>query len=406
MKTFLIITFAILGFCLTIMFIVRNVNRLVLKGHERVKVGCIVSIFFILFFILFFFLYFGSSAIIIEKIGFLPGFLNIIIIPILTSAFISYIGRNVPPREIKQYGKRKVSKTNKFILIFAISLTILCIAFLLAILFLPNKYHGEFRWYDLFRFGIIFSMLGYIIDYYNKKRLLDEQISEEEFRVKSFSVLYLRSFYLDELPFDTVEKKINLFGNLSKFESYAHGGIKEKSYKLSFTEYFGHCITSFLGEFICIGNPSDTEIREGAKVFYPKPELWKNYFTDYLRNARLIFMRIGDSKYIEFEIKAVKSENKLNSLFLFTKPNTPRIIKYPILKKYIDWLNDAKELDWIEIKDKLEANNITVTIPHAPGMVFTFDNNSNTVLVAKNCTNPMQYISAIRKYCQTHNIRY
>jgi hypothetical protein len=313
---------------------------------------------------------------------------------IIATAFLFLAANILPKKNIhdSRFGKVKEPKYLKYCAYTCFIICFLCITYTVLHIISPDTYSwGFFDGYVTYAIpvGPVVMAGIYLLKY---RTVYANQRDPGEYIGRNIDAVFLRSFYLDRLPFARTKTS-----NSQEFGSVVTPQQPIGKTPLSFESYFGFQITRQLGEFVCIGNPNHRQPKDGVITIFPQEREWKEVLSFLIENTRIIFMQIGNSKYIDYELNEIIASGNIKKLCILTQPlhsydheNWKTKIGY--------WIRNCKRLKWSETKKILNQVGLKIDFLPEPGSVIIFNEFNEAVLIKKNCILPSEYVSAVRSY--------
>lgn len=160
-------------------------------------------------------------------------------------------------------------------------------------------------------------------------------------------VLYLRPF--------SQESQFFVIGPKSELGTYArslHAMMSEDAQHISvaFEEFFQAETESSRGPFIELGSPEDYVPPPGATRMYATDDEWMERLDDLARRARCIFVEVGKSDNLRWELERLKQNGLRHKLFVFTRPASSAVAR----KSYALRRTGVESIAWTEFADDLQ----------------------------------------------------
>lgn len=225
-------------------------------------------------------------------------------------------------------------------------------------------------------------------------RLYKRQKDENDYLGKNFEVLYLRSFYLDNLFFANVKISDKEFGDLI----FYNNGFKRK-YKLTFDRFFGHQIKTQIGDFIGIGQPAVRAPSEGLQKLFPAEETWPSLATSLIAHAKIIFMQVADTPNLMFELNHIIKTGRIDVLYVFTPPVGMILKRTSIYARVKVWVKGGELIkmpDGVDVKRVMDNAGIQIDFVPPLGSVIGFSRDKRALLLKSHCTLPSEYIGVVK----------
>jgi hypothetical protein len=133
-------------------------------------------------------------------------------------------------------------------------------------------------------------------------------------------VIYLRPFQQEEEVFAQMP------WSWSSYRRYlTHSYLLRKSRHLTLEDFLGTEISTRLGPFIALGNPTDFVPPPGAARTYIADAEWPKQFDAMAQRARCLVLQAASSEHVVWELAEIRSLHLESKLFVLTRPKlTPK----------------------------------------------------------------------------------
>jgi hypothetical protein len=342
-----------------------------------------------------------SFVTILDKTNAIWAFLSMMIGTGALAYLYSYKAIKLPYKINLKHGRRKVPLGLRIgIFIWRAALILVTTMFIVIICFPGLRKGPPLQWYDYLRILFLLPALPMLSLALKKRALFEKQAEIANYSSDQVKVLYLRSFYLDIFPFAKIStKQKGEFGNLIKLQSYVYEDVVTGKVPLNFEEYFSYEVSQQLGNFVCIGNPTDRIPKEGIAGVYPKWNEWQASLYQFVQQATIILMQIGNSQYIRFELETIIKSGNLHKLCIITEPVFDDINDALSWRSRLrNWTLNARKLNWNEIGKVITEAGLKMDFIPIQGSVIVFPHGGDAVCLISGCTSPSEYVSAIKNY--------
>ena len=211
------------------------------------------------------------------------------------------------------------------------------------------------------------------------------------------SVLYLRAFEEEQRPFAVgpVSALKQYTSQLAKHHFRSRG---DPNIKLTLEDFFEEAVTAQLGPFVALGNPHDRLSPDGAVREYAPDDIWQQRFLDLARSATCIFVSVGGSANLQWELEQIKQQGLSQKLCLFTSPRVPGsdtgiLQRLRRARKKFDRELTAKWTSSIEALRRA-GYECDMSCP-AAGAAVAFDQHGKGTVVTTDATSPAEFITPV-----------
>jgi hypothetical protein len=211
------------------------------------------------------------------------------------------------------------------------------------------------------------------------------------------SVLYLRAFEEEKRPFAVGPVSVlkNYTNQLSAYHLPSRG---DPNIKLTLEDFLEEAITAQIGPFVALGNPHDRLSPDGAVREYAPDDTWQQRFLHLARSATCIFVSVGGSTNLQWELEQIKQQGLAHKLCLFTSPRVPGsdtgILKRlrGVRKKF----DTALAATWTSSTEALRrAGYECDTSCPAAGTAVVFDEHGKGTVLTTDATSPVEFIMPV-----------
>ena len=176
--------------------------------------------------------------------------------------------------------------------------------------------------------------------------------------------------------------------------------------KLTLEDFLEEPVTAQFGQFVALGNPHDRLSPDGAVREYAPDDIWQQRFLDLARSAKCIFVSVGGSTNLQWELEQIKEQGLTQKLCLFTSPRVPGsdtgvIKRLRRVKKRFD-----KELTatWASSIEALRrAGYECETACPGAGAAVTFDEHGKSMVITADATSPAEFITPVADWFKSGN---
>ena len=197
-------------------------------------------------------------------------------------------------------------------------------------------------------------------------------------------VLYLR-------PFLTENRALfRMPGDRAEFTGQ---GVRSH---VALDEFLARDITSRIGPFVALGNPSEVLPPGGAVRVYLDDDGWQPELERLARAARALVMEPGRTKNLRWELEYVARERLQSRLFVITPPSS-RSGRWTLpMTRAMDTLTGWHNVTWDEFVTELKQAELVMTGDDpGPGAVVSFDRDGSSVVLARGLRTPAEFVAVI-----------
>ena len=211
------------------------------------------------------------------------------------------------------------------------------------------------------------------------------------------SVLYLRAFEEEQHPFAVGPTSV-LKQYTSQLAAYRFRTRGDPNIKLTLEDFFEEAITAQLGPFVALGNPHDRLSPDGAVREYAPDDIWQQRFLDLARSATCIFVSVGGSANLQWELEQIKHQGLTQKLCLFTSPRVPGsdtgiLQRLRRARAKFDRELTAKWTSSVEALRRA-GYECDMSCPSA-GAAVAFDEHGKGTVVTTDATSPAEFITPV-----------
>jgi hypothetical protein len=247
----------------------------------------------------------------------------------------------------------------------------------------------------LVNFGIGLIGLPALLAYYRNRAQAPTLEAAENADARA-PVLYLRAFYQESDAFT--------WGPKRDMARYTSAPISEQASTIpvTFEQYLSPEMSRAIGPFVALGNPEDVLPPEGAARAYAGDNDWQQQFSTLGQKAAVIVMEVSRSENLRWEMTAIRSRGWSEKLFVITRP-VPK--SKSLFCRWLDaMLRAAKGVRaprWSDFASELAHAGFRIDIAEpGPGAVVAFDREGTAETVARNASEPAEFVSAIKTRLQ------
>lgn len=182
--------------------------------------------------------------------------------------------------------------------------------------------------------------------------------------------------------------------------------ILEPNRGVPFDAFVRPYVEAQLGTFVSFGDPADVVYRSGARRHYVTDTRWQSLFEEFLpRTTAFLAVATTLSKGFIWELTRLRELDLHTCLFLFTPPSPEPRSKPLVLRAYecagrMFWPHlatpDAED-SWQHAALNLRPIGYQLTEYPGPGAVIGFAPDGASVILARNCKEPGEFISPVRR---------
>jgi hypothetical protein len=206
-------------------------------------------------------------------------------------------------------------------------------------------------------------------------------------------LLYLRSFDQEASRFVHVSHE-----DADKYCEISSSGPDARSYYLTLEQFLAREVNERIGPFIALGNPTDYLPPEGAYRTYTADGEWQEYIAKLLNRSNAILMQMGHSDNLNWELTSIRERGFQKKLFVVTPP-LPSVGKdswVEFWQRLHDRIKGIQPPSWDGFASSLKRAGYQPPVKDpGPGVVVTFDENSQGITLISGAKTPTEYVDAI-----------